>query len=422
MNLSEIELQPIATVRVGFVGVGGRGTSLLRQLLRIEGCQVTAICDLAPERVTRAQQLVKEAGFPEPIGYSKDEQDYVRMCDSEELDIVITATPWRSHARVCVAALNAGKHAATEVPAAQTVEECWQMVEASEKAGKHCVILENYCYFREVMCVLNMIRQGLFGEPMHIYAGYQKEAIYYSFNTDGTLTFAGEGKLKMGNVYPTHHGGPSAQWLDVNRGDCFDYLVSMGNYGRAFNLAAEEIFGSDHPLATTEFEMTDISNTLIRTKNGKSIHLILDTISPRPHRHYLRLQATKGIYEHIERRVHIHGRSPGEWTMQGKPHVHREWEPIANYYDEYEHPLWRELGDKARSSGHGGGDYLMLHQIIQSLRNGTYPDIDVYDTATWSCIIELSDHSAKNRSCPVDIPDFTRGKWNTRKPLPIRNA
>ena len=422
MNLSEIELQPIETVRVGFVGVGGRGTSLLRQLLRVEGCQVTAICDLEPERVTRAQQLVKEAGFPEPIGYSKDEQDYVRMCDSEDLDIVITATPWRSHARVCVAALNAGKHAATEVPAAQTVEECWQMVEASEKAGKHCMILENYCYFREVMCVLNMVRQGLFGEPMHVYAGYQKEAIYYSFNTDGTLTFAGEGKLKMGNVYPTHHGGPSAQWLDVNRGDCFDYLVSMGNYGRAFNLAAEEIFGPEHPLATTKFEMTDISNTLIRTKNGKSIHLILDTISPRPHRHYLRLQATKGIYEHIERRVHIHGRSPGEWTMQGKPHVHREWEPIANYYDEYEHPLWRELGDKARSSGHGGGDYLMLHQIIQSLRNGTYPDIDVYDTATWSCIIELSDHSAKNRSCPVDIPDFTRGKWKIRKPFPIQGA
>ncbi len=409
-------------IRVGFVGVGGRGSSLLRQLLRIEGCQIKAICDPVDERVSRAQKLVEEAGFPEPVGYSNGEMDYKRMCETEDLDLVITATPWKAHAEICVAALDCGKHAATEVPAAQTVEECWQMVEASEKAGKHCMILENYSYFREVMCVLNMIRQGLFGEPMHIYAGYQKEAMYYSFNTDGTLTFAGEGKLMMGNIYPTHHGGPSAQWLDVNRGDCFDYLVSMGNYGRAFNLAAAEIFGQDHTLATTEFHMTDISNTLIRTKNGRSIHLILDTISPRPHRHYLRLQATKGIYEHIERRVHIHGRSPGEWTKKGEPHVNREWESIDKYLPEYEHPLWRDLGEKAKSSGHGGGDYLMLYRIIQSLRTGTYPDIDVYDTAAWSCIVELSDRSARNRSCPVDIPDFTRGKWRTRDPLPINGA
>jgi predicted dehydrogenase len=417
MDSSEIKTQPVDMVRIGFVGVGGRGTGLLKQLLRIEGCQVTAVCDSMQDRVSRAQGVIKEAGFPEPAGYSKGDTDYERMCQTEDLDLVITATPWLDHARVCVAALNAGKHAATEVPAAQTVDECWQMVEASEKAGKYCMILENYSYFREVMCVLNMIRHGLFGEPMHIYAGYQKEAMYYSFNSDGTLTFAGEGKLMMGNIYPTHHGGPSAQWLDINRGDCFDYLVSMGNYGRAFNLAAAEIFGQDHPLAKTEFHMTDVSNTLIRTKKGRSIHLILDTISPRPHRHYFRLQATNGIYEHIERRVHIHGRSPGEWTRKGEPHVHREWEPIDNYFPEYEHPLWRDVGEKARSSGHGGGDYLMLYRIIQSLRTGTYPDIDVYDTAAWSCIVELSNRSAENRSCPVDIPDFTRGKWKSRKPL-----
>lgn len=420
MNSPEIKGQPIETVRIGFVGVGGRGTSLLRQLLRIDGCQVTAICDPILERVSRAQEMVKKAGFPEPVGYSRGDTDYERMCQAEDLDLVITATPWLDHARICVAALNAGKHAATEVPAAQTVDECWQMVEASEKAGKHCMILENYSYFREIMCVLNMSRQGLFGEPMHVYAGYQKEAMYYSFNKDGSLTFAGEGKLKMGNVYPTHHGGPSAQWLDVNRGDCFDYLVSMGNFGRAFNLAAEELYGPDHPTATRKFDMTDISNTLIRTKNGRSIHLILDTISPRPHRHYFRLQATKGIYENIERRVHIHGRSPGEWTRKGEPHVNREWEPIENYFGEYDHPLWRDKGQEARSSGHGGSDYLMLYSLIRALRTGTYPDIDVYDTAAWSCIVELSDRSARNRSCPVDIPDFTRGKWKTRKPLKLQ--
>ena len=381
-------------IRIGFVGVGGRGSSLLRQLLRIDGCQITAVCDMIPERVSRVQKLVAEAGFPEPVGYSKDEIDYQRMCDSEDLDLVITATPWLAHERVCVAALNSGKHAATEVPAAQTVEECWEMVEASEKAGKHCMILENYSYFREIMCVLNMIRQGLFGAPMHVYAGYQKEAMYYSFNTDDTLTFAGEGKLKMGNGYPTHHGGPSAQWLDVNRGACFD----IREEGRR------------------DF------NELIRTKNGRSIHLILDSISPRPHRHYFRLQATKGIYEHTQRKLHIHGRSTGEWTMKGKPHVDRKWESIDDYFEEFEHPLWRDLGETGRSSGHGGSDYLMLYRLVQSLRTGTYPDIDVYDTAAWSCIVELSDRSARNRSCTVDIPDFTRGKWKTREPMPISGA
>jgi predicted dehydrogenase len=404
------------------VGVGRRGIQLLEQLLRIDGCQITAVCDLSSARIARAQQLVKEAGFPEPVGYSRGEEAYLRMCEVEDFDLLVAATPWRSHVPICLAALEAGKHAATEVPAAQTVEECWHLVEAAERAGKHCIILENYCYFREIMCVQNMIRQGLFGEPMHVYAAYQKEALYYEIGPEGQLTFAGEGHVTMGNAYPTHHAGPSAMWLDVNRGDRFDYLVSVGNFGSAYNLAAAEVYGSDHPLATTKFDMTDVSNTLIRTKNGRSIHLVLDTLSPRPGEQHYRLLATKGVYRHIQRLVHIHGRSPGEWSIRGEPRVRREWEPLKDYYAEYEHPLWRDLLDKAKISGHGGSDYIMLYRLLQALRTGTYPDIDVYDTAVWSCLVELSDRSARNRSCPVDIPDFTRGKWRTREPIPVQGA
>lgn len=416
---ADIKVEPIETVRIGFVGVGRRGTSIVRELLRVEGCQITAVCDLIPERVERTQRTVQAKGDPKPLGFVRGPVDYKRLCQ-EDLDLVITATPWELHVPVCVAALDAGKHAAPEVPAAMTVEQCWQLVEASERAGRHCAMLENYCYFRETMCVLNMIRHGLFGDPMHVYAGYQKDGLYYSINSDGTLSFAGEGiSNRMGNAYPTHHVGPPAQWMDVNRGDAFDYLVSMGNYATAFNQFTEEIYGEDHTLAKRKFDMTDVNNTLIRTKKGRSIHLISDTISPRPHRHYFRLQATKGFYEHVTASVHIHGRTGG-YNPTG--HANRQLEPLSEYYEEFEHPLWRNLGETTKSSGHGGSDYLTVYRLVNALRTGTYPDIDVYDTAAWSCIVGLSETSARNRSKPTDFPDFTRGAWKTRKPIPISGA
>jgi hypothetical protein len=190
-----------------------------------------------------------------------------------------------------------------------------------------------------------MIRQGVFGEPMHSYTGYQKEVMYYSFNADGTLTFAGEGgRNRMGNFYPAHFVRPSAQWLDINRGDYFDYLVSMGNYAR-------ETFGPANPYASMNFDMADINNTMIRTKKGRSIHVIKDTISPRPYRHYYTLQATDGIYEHTEKRPHIQGRSPGEWTVQGRRQAPRQWEPIAKYYPEFDRRAAGDLGSQQEPRG-----------------------------------------------------------------------
>jgi len=256
---------------------------------------------------------------------------------------------------------------------------------------------------------------------MHVYSGYQKEALYYSFNADGTLTFAGEGsRNKQGNPYPCHFAGPSAQWLDINRGDYFDYLVSMGGNARAYNRYAREIFGPANRYATEKFDMADISNTMIRTKNGRSLHLINDTKQPRPYRHLYHLMGTNGIFENEDSRVHIHGRSPGEWTVAGKREVPRQFEPLSNYYQEFEHPLWRDLGERATTSGHGGGDFLCCYRVIEALITGTHPDVDVYDTVLWSSIVGLSEKSARNRSMPVDFPDFTRGLWKTRMPLPIR--
>jgi predicted dehydrogenase len=395
---------------------------LFEQTLRVDNCQITAICDLKADRVARMQALTEKAGYPKPDGYT-GEMDYLRIADRKDVDLVIVVTPWKLHAPMCVAALKAGKHAAVEVPAAQTVEECWQLVEHAEKSRRHCIILENYCYMREVMCILNMLRRGVLGEPMHVHAGYQKEAMYYSVNRDGSLTFAGEGaSTRMGNYYPTHFAGPSAQWLNVNRGDAFDYIVSMGNFARSFNKYGKEIFGPNHPLASAKFDMTDINNSLIRTKNGRSLHLFVDTRSPRPYRHVYTLMATDGIYEHTDRRIHIHGRSPGEWTRQDRDAAPRQWEPISKYFAEFEHPLWRDLGKKTESSGHGGGDFLCMYRTITALKRGIYPDIDVYDTAAWSSIVELSERSARNRSQTLEFPDFTRGRWRARQPIPITGA
>lgn len=239
-------------------------------------------------------------------------------------------------------------------------------------------------------------------------------------NSDGTLTFAGEGaRNRMGNFYPAHFAGPLAQWLNVIRGDRFDYIVSMGNWANSFNQYGPEMFGPDSPLARTRFPMSDINNSLIRTANGRSLHLFLDTRSPRPHRHVCTLMATNGIYEHTEKRIRIQGRSPGTWTRQGQKQVPREWEPISKYYPELDHPLWRDLGGKAVSSGHGGGDYMCCYRLIEAYRLGVYSDIDVYDTVTWSAIVAFPDQSAKNRGRALDFPDFTRGRWKTRNPLPI---
>ena len=414
----QVDAAPIDNVRIGFVGVGRRGSGLVRQLLRIQGLEIRAVCDIVEDKVQRTQQVVQQSGQPKPAGYSRGETDYRRMCDREDLDLVITATPWLLHVPVSVAAMNAGKHAATEVPAAMTVEGCWKLVEASEKNHRHCVLLENTCYFREVMCVLNLVRQGFFGEPMHAEAGYQKDARFYDLTADGGFTFAGEfSKNHKGNVYPTHDVGPLAQWMDINRGDRFDYLVAMAGNARSFNLYGEKYYGPDHHLSKTKFEMADISTCLIQTVKGRTIYLILDThLSRAKARHIYRLMGTTGVVDATTDGIYLEGKSPS------KDRWHGQWESLEEYCRESPHPLWRDLETKAIGSGHGGADYLCLYRLIESLRTGTPPEIDVYDAAAWSAIIELTDRSARNRSLPQEFPDFTRGKWKTNPPLPIRGA
>ncbi len=360
----------------------------------------------------RFQRMVEEGGQRRPTGYSRGEHDFQRMCDEEDLDLLITATPWRWHVPICLAAMNTGKHTATEVPAATTIDGCWQLVDTAEKTRRHCVMLENCCYGRSEMMVFNMVRQGVFGELVHARAGYMHE-----LRMDGEFISPDGKEVRWrldnmirhnGNLYPTHGLGPVAQCMNIDRGDRFDYLVSMSSKSAGLNYFYAKEFGADHPLATRQYALGDVNFSLIRTVGGKTITLGHDTQLPRPYSRMSMIQGTKGIYQGYPDRIYIEGRSPGH-----------EWEALEDYRSEYDHPLWKELGERAEGKGHGGKDFMELYRLIQALRTGTPTDWNVYDAASWSVVFELSECSVANKSRPVDFPDFTRGNWKTNLPLGI---
>ncbi|MHB9029288.1 MAG: Gfo/Idh/MocA family protein [Candidatus Latescibacterota bacterium] len=410
LQAGTVQGQQKNVVKVGVVGVGSRGSGLVGNLLDIPGVEVAAIGDINTENLARAIKIVTDKGRPKPEGYSRGPRDFERLCD---LDAVITATPWEWHTPVAVAAMKAGKYAGTEVPAAVTMEECWELVETSEKTGMPCMMFENVNYFRNVMMILNMVRQNLFGELLHAEAGYQHDVRFVKFDEKGNLLWRGRHSVtRNGNLYPTHPIGPIAWWFDINRGDRFDYLVSMSTNSRGINHEISEKFGPDHPNARMKYANGDINTTLIRTHNGLTVTLYHDTQSPRPYDLIFRIQGTKGIYSGTLNKIYIEKRSP-------KLH---QWEDITEYEKQYDHPIWKELGPVAQNYGHGGGDYIEMHQFIKAVKNRSQTPQDVYDAATWSVISPLSEKSVANRSMPVDFPDFTRGKWMNTPPVAIASA
>jgi len=313
---------------------------------------------------------------------------------------------------MAIAAMKAGKYAGVEVPAAISIEECWDLVNTSEKTGMPCMMLENVCYFRNVLMALNLVRQGLLGELLHGEVGYQHFVRGSQFTKNGDLTWRGVHALERnGNLYPTHAIGPAAWWMNINRGDRFTYLNSMSSNSRGPSLYAAKTFGAEHASSRRTFAQGDVNTTLIKTENGLTVTLYYNTQSPRPYDLILRVQGTGGIYSGTLEKIYIDGRSPV--GRSGEP----AWEDTAAYYERYEHPLWKRLSKAAASSGHGGADYITLHEFVKAVRNKTQTPIDVYDSATWSSILPLSERSVASRSAPVDFPDFTKGKWRTAKPV-----
>ena len=410
-------------VRLGFIGVGARGRNHVEQALFRDDVVIPAICDIDPDSIARTNAIFTKKGKPLPEAYSKGNEAFLQMLKRDDLDGVVIATPWEWHVPMAVATMKAGKYAGVEVSATVKLKESWELVDTSEKTGMPCMILENVCYRRDVLAVLNMVRQGLFGEMTYAHCGYQHDLRNIKFNDGKSIAgvgaeFGAKGYSEAhwrtqhsvdrnGDLYPTHGLGPVAHWLDINRGNRFLHLTSMATKSRGLHKYVVDKGGPDHPNAKVNFKLGDVVTTMIQCANGENIVIMHDTNSPRPYSLGFRAQGTQGIWMDDNDMIYLEGVSP-------KPH---SWEPFAAYQDKYDHPLWKRHAQTAENAGHGGIDFFVMRAFIEAVKvKGPVP-IDVYDAAVWSAISPLSEESIAGGSKPVEIPDFTRGKWKTNKPI-----
>jgi len=404
---------PIPMVRIGFVGVGLQGTSHVENLVQIPGCRVTAICDVDKARIAIASKVITDAGHPAPKVYDRGPRDFERLCETEELDLVYTATPWEWHVPVMLSAMKNGKHAATEVPAAMSLDDCWAMVEAAEKYQKHCVLQENCNYDRPEMMVYNIVRQGLLGEVIHAEGAYLHDlrSIKFEDRSEGLWRRAWATKVN-GNLYPTHGLGPIANCLDNNRGDRFDYMVSMSGPSRGLQDWRKEHVAADSPKQKEKYVCGDINVSMIKMQSGKTVIVQHSTNLPRPYSRINLVQGTKGLFMGYPNRLYIEGKSPRRDA----------WENIDVAKSPYQHPLWAEIEQKAAGAGHGGMDFIEDYRLIKCLNEGKPTDFNVYDAASISAVVGLSVTSVAKNGQPVSFPDFTRGKWKTSAPWEIVRA
>jgi predicted dehydrogenase len=400
-------------VRLGIIGTGGRGRSLMGLALQRSDCTVKAICDIDPEAIERSQAMFRDGGVSQPAVYGSDEEDFLNLLARDDVDAVIVATPWMWHTPMAVAAMESGKRVGVEVPAAVTVEECWDLVNTSERTGIPCMILENVCYRRDVMAVLNMVGRGLFGEVVHCHGGYQHDLREVKFQPGAEFGPGARGEARWrtkhsiyrnGELYPTHGIGPVANFLRIDHGNRFATLTSTASKTRGLHEYVVAQGGEDHPNAEVRFQLGDVVTTVIRTANGETVVLIHDTNLPRPYSLNFRVQGTRGLWMSDNRSLYIEGVSP-------EPH---RWEPFERYQQAYDHPLWQRYEADATGAGHGGMDFFVVHAFVESVKRQAPPPLDVYAAATWSVISPLSERSIARGSEPMEFPDFTRGRWVDR--------
>ena len=404
-DVLELRCEPLDTVRIAFIGLGMRGSEAIRRYTFLEGVRVVALCDVMPENVDKANEILVTKGLPRAESYTGPE-DWKQVCERADVDLVYVCTHWDLHTPIGVYAMEHGKHVALEVPAALTVKECWQLVNTAEKTRRHCIQLENCNYDFFEMATLNMVQKGLFGEIVHAEGAYIHDLRYLNFNdTTGywNMWRLKHNALENGNLYPTHGFGPIAHILNIHRGDRMDYLVSVSSDQFGMNAYAKEKFGEDSEYAQTAYLNGDMNTSVIRTLKGKTVMLQHDVTSPRPYSRLHTISGTKGFAQKYPR--------PGI-ALEPDGHAFLSDVALDSLLLLYEHPIVREVGLKAKEvGGHGGMDFIMDYRLVYCLRNGLPLDMDVYDAAEWSSIIELSRTSVANSGRPVAVPDFTRGAW-----------
>ena len=407
--------EPLDTVRVGFVGLGMRGPGAVYRFTHIPGAKIVALCDVEADRVASAQEILKEAGLPEAASYSGSTEAYKEMCEREDLDLVYIATDWIHHAPVALYAMEHGKHAAIEVPAAMTLDEIWQLINTSERTRKHCMQLENCVYDFFELTTLNMAQNGVFGEVLHVEGSYihNLSDFWNTYWNNWRLDF---NQNNRGDVYPTHGFGPACQLLDIHRGDRLKTLVAMDTKAVTGPKCVEQQTGEK----CEYFKNGDHTLTMLTTENGKTMLIEHNVMTPRPYSRMYQLTGTDGFANKYP--VEQYCVRPGENAPKNINHENLTAHGAVS--DEvkdqmmatYKHPIHVELEAKAKEvGGHGGMDFIMDYRLVYCLRNGLPLDMDVYDLAEWCSIVELSSISLENGNMPVAVPDFTRGHWNDVK-------
>lgn len=412
-NMSGYAAPKLETVRVGFIGVGNRGMAAVERMIKIEGVEVLAVCDLRDDKVAIAQTKVEKAGGKKPTGYSGNPDSWKKLAERTDLDLIYILTPWALHTPMAVFSMNHGKHVCVEVPAAKTIEECWQLVETSESTKKHCMMVENCCYDFSELLTLNMAQHGFFGDIVHCEGAYIHclDELIFSKDRFYQMWELIETGQRKGNLYPTHGLGPICQVMNINRGDQMDYLVSVSSNDFLFGEKAKRLALEDpfyKPFVGKDYN-GNMSTSTIRTKKGGTILLQYDVASPRPYTRLQLVSGTKGTaLKYPEPARYSKGH---EWMT---PEEYKEVET------KYLPPIVKKIGEVAKKvGGHGGMDFLMDWRTVDCLRNGLPLDQDVYDAALWSSMTPLSVWSVANRSNSINVPDFTGSSWKTNKPVDL---
>ncbi len=413
---------PTKKVKIGVIGTGLRGQDHLKLILKRDDTEIVAICDVNEEMLTLAKKLFIDAKKPLPKIFTGSNYAYEDLIKMPEIDAIIIATPWEWHTPMCIAGLDAGKYVGTEVVLGISLQDHWDVVKTAEHYKGHLMMLENVCYRRDVIAVLNMVRQGMFGEMIHLQGCYQHDLRGVKFN-DGKIPYNSGAEFgekgyseakwrtnhsvrRNGEFYPTHGIGAIANYININRGNRFLNLCSFATKSRGLHEYIVKKAGASHPNAKVEFKLGDVVTTNISTANGETILLQHDTSLPRPYSLGFRVQGTNGLWMDVNNSLYIEGVS--------KPH---QWSDVKIFLDQYDHPLWKKYGNDAESAGHGGMDFFIINAFIESVKRKVDTPMDVYDAAAWSAITPLSEQSIQLGNQTVDFPDFTNGKWMSRKPV-----
>lgn len=412
-------------LRLGMIGVGMRGRVLLRELVRRDDVEIVGLCDIEAFTLNEALKQFTDAAKPAPRLYTGSNEAWREMLATAELDGVVIATPWELHAPMAIGAMRARVPVACEVVAGITLDDHWRVLRTQLETGTPYMLLENVCFRRDVMAVLNMVRQGVFGEMIHLEGGYQHDLRHVKFNAGvpgqaygGGVGFGEDGWSEArwrtqhsvdrnGDLYPSHGIGPCAMWANINRGNRFTRLTSYASRARGLHNYVVANGGADHPNASVNFRLGDVVQTMIGCENGETVMLSHDTNLPRPYSLGFRVQGEKGLWMDLNRSIYVEGQSP-------QPH---RWEEAQAWLDRYDHPLWQTHAAQAEGAGHGGMDFFVIHAFVEALKARAPMPIDIFDAVTWSAVTPLSEISIAEGNRTIDFPDFTEGGWRDRTPI-----